>query len=446
MNTKTITIDYFVPKSIEKSYIRIPFEMPDNVESIDIALTYEGMEATSTPIGEKNVIDLAVISPDGLDVGAAGSAFKKVTIGESYSSPGYKRIKLKPGIWELLLGAYIIKPSGVKCHYDITFYFKYLREFKGDPHVHSTNSDGKLTYFELIKQAEKRKLDFLIMTDHNYMATDALPQTKNLTLIPGVELTNYMGHINYWGVTIPYTGSFSVNSFDEFLKLNEEARSKNAICVINHPRCQFCPWKWEVDFPMNGVEVWNGPMRHDNLNAIALWDSQLKSGKKLFATGGADFHGHPFLLFAKPTTVVYALSKSPDDILDAFRAGMVSITSNSKSPVLTISSGNTLAGGSVKLEPNSEIIIKCEKLKKDQMLVIYDQTGEIHRTQAKKTAPVTITLPVKKAGYVRAEVRYKLKFPMNLLYKLFMKITSSPYIKEELPWFVYSMTSAIFFE
>ncbi|MDR0696618.1 MAG: CehA/McbA family metallohydrolase [Christensenellaceae bacterium] len=446
MNTQTISFDYFVPKSIEKKYIQIPFEMPKNVESVDVSLTYEGMEASSTPIGEKNVIDIAIISPDKLDVGAAGSAYKTVTIGEAYSSPGYKRVPLVPGTWNILLGAYIIKESGVNCHYDITFHFKYLRQFKGDPHVHSTNSDGKLCYAELIKEAEKRKLDFLIMTDHNYFPTDTLPQTNNLTLIPGVELTNYQGHINYWGVPIPYTGSFSVNTFEEFLKLNDEAGKKNAIRVINHPRCQFCGWKWDVDFPIEGVEVWNGPMRHDNLNAIELWDSQLKNGRKLFATGGADFHDHKILLFARPTTVIYAMSNSPSDILDAFRAGRVSITSSAKSPVLTIMCGDKVAGGTIKLESDTVITVKCEKLKRGQRLLIYDKTGVVYEKTATKTAEFSVTLPVKNVGYMRAEIRYKLNFPMRRFYKLFMKITKSPYINDPLPWFVYSMTSAMFFE
>ncbi|MDR2266374.1 MAG: CehA/McbA family metallohydrolase [Christensenellaceae bacterium] len=445
MDKKTISIEYHVEKHMQKQYIRIPFEMPENVEQMDLSYTYEGMDANSAPLGEKNVIDLAIISSDGVDVGATGSSYKSISISETFSSPGYKRCKLSCGTWYILLGAYLLKSNGTLVHYDITFHFKSLRPYKGDPHVHSINSDGKLSYQELAHQARKRKLDFIILTDHNFTPQDALPSYSDLTIIPGVELTNYSGHINYWGVTQPYTGSYAANSFDEFLKLNEEAGGAGAVRVVNHPSCSFCPWKWDLNFPLEGMEIWNGPMRQDNLNAIKLWDSELRKGRRLFPTGGADFHSMPLLLFAKPTTTVYAMSRSPSDILEGFLKGQVTMGATHKTPRLLISSGNIIAGGEVKLTNDTIATITCAKLKRKQTLIIYDQSGEIYRKKATQTAFFETSIHVTKPGFVRAEVRFK-KNPISaLLYRLFQKITHAPDIKNPLPLFVCSATSAIFF-
>ena len=55
--------------------------------------------------------------------------------------------------------------------------------------------------------------------------------------------------------------------------------------------CSLCPWLFEFEgIIYDAVEVWNGPMRKDNLKAVKWWDDQLKQGRRLPAIGGSDYH------------------------------------------------------------------------------------------------------------------------------------------------------------
>lgn len=63
-----------------------------------------------------------------------------------------------------------------------------------DLHIHTTNSDGKLTVIEMLKLAEEKKLDYISFTDHD--AVGAYKDLKNIKvdnyfsgkIIPGSEI------------------------------------------------------------------------------------------------------------------------------------------------------------------------------------------------------------------------------------------------------------------
>ena len=76
-------------------------------------------------------------------MGTRGSDVREVSISPCCSTPGFKEIN--PGKWQIIVGAYQIRPEGVTVYYDIKFYFKRLRWLKGDTHTHTNHSDGKLT-------------------------------------------------------------------------------------------------------------------------------------------------------------------------------------------------------------------------------------------------------------------------------------------------------------
>ena len=64
---------------------------------------------------------------------------------------------------------------------------------KGDFHIHSIYSDGKLTPSEIVKLAKKKEVDIIAITDHNN--TDGIDEgikkgrKNNIEVIPGVELS-----------------------------------------------------------------------------------------------------------------------------------------------------------------------------------------------------------------------------------------------------------------
>lgn len=446
-----ITINVPIKKEQEKQFIKVPFDVPDNVEVLNISYKHQGDNVNSVPTAnEKNVIDILILDEKGKEVGATGSNKKNITISESYSTPGYSQVEINKGKWNVVFGAYLVAAQGVEVTLTVKFTYKRFRWLKGDTHLHTVNSDGHYDVFGLAKKALKQKLDFIIITDHNnFFYNKRLPSIKNLTIIPGVEYTHYNGHLNLWGVNEPYTGTYAINSFDEFKDLLKEATDNGAISSLNHPHCTLCPWRWPLDgFTVDAVEVWNGPMRKDNLTTVEWWHEKLKEGKKMVAIGGSDYHKNYAILdfFAKPTTWVWAKSNSKKDILDGIKNGRVIIAKSPKEPYIELTSDEKVAGESVKLTDNTKIKIKVSLLKRKHTLLVYDKEGIIYKHNSKKSAPHEIELNVVKKGFIRAEIKYQPKFIESSLYRIAMYFMIRSQAKDKVPPFISALSNPIYFD
>ena len=192
---------------------------------------------------------------------------------------------------------------------------------------------------------------------NNYAENLRLPHFPGITLVPGVEWTHYKGHMNFFGIGRPFRNSFVANSPEEMRRIVREAREDGAVISVNHPKCNFCPYLWEDEACFDMIEVWNGPMRPVNLRGIAWWTNMLKSGRKIAAVGGSDFHHdrRPVRL-AHPVTAVYSASRSAADIVDAALHGRsyimngrngvrLSLTCGEKSFGDTVAAGKTILCG-----------------------------------------------------------------------------------------------------
>ena len=283
MKQKTITIRHQVPKAKEGKYYSIPFEVPEGVESMRIRYTY--------PKAQKAIVDLGLMDNQGRFIGWSGSARNEITVGPYDATPGYWMTRAEKGSWQILVGAYHIPADPLPVTYEITYLMPDARWLAGDLHVHSTASDGKLSPYELGMLARKRGLDFLAIADHNNFCENfALPKIPGLTLIPAVEWTHYKGHMNFFGIKAPFDQSFVANDIDEMRTLIQQAKNKGALISVNHPKCPRCPYLWEDDTIFDLVEIWNGPMRKANTDAILWWHQMLLSGRKMPIVGGSDFH------------------------------------------------------------------------------------------------------------------------------------------------------------
>jgi len=440
-----------IEKAQEKQFARVPIEVPPDVEKLIISYTYKGDQGNTINTGkEKNVIDVAILAPDGSEVGASGSTKKVIVLSPSYSTPGYDRVSVAEGSWQVVLGAYLVMAQGVEVTVRAEYIFKSYRWLKGDTHLHTVNSDGSLTVEQVGTRIKKKGLDFMIITDHNnFFHNKRLPVIPDLTIIPGVEFTHYSGHVNLIGLESPYTGSYVLNSFEEFIERLKEPREKGAIISINHPFCSLCPWLWPKEgFEYDFVEVWNGPMRKDNLTTIAWWQEQLASGRKLIALGGSDFHWEigPISYLAMPTACVYAKANSKDDILTAMKRGNISLKRSAKAPMLQLECGGAIMGDSVKFAPGTKVTIKTDKLKKGYSIVVYDATGKIFQHKAKKTAPYSVELEVERKGFIRAEIRYTAGIIESFIYKLVISFLIKSQAKEPVPEMIAALTNPIYFD
>lgn len=361
-----IHIPFYIDHSRQGAYFTIPFTMPENIELFSLVYQYERHRETKSEAEngtfisrqEINIIDLGLIAPDGTQVGASGSDKLSISISETYATPGYNPSALVPGEWQIIVGAYKVADEGVNVQYELSFTTKHLRLLKGDLHTHTYGSDGVLALGELAQHAVRNGLDYLGITDHNQLVSmDTLRQHPGITLIPGVEWTHYKGHANFLGVDKPYDEPFLANTIEEVRARFASARSRGAFISVNHPCDPVCPFLFDMNsLPFDCLEVWNGPMRGSNLQAIGLWQSMLMSGKKIPLCAGSDYHRDSLLLFpGGPTTCVYAMSASPTDILSALKRGHAFLTYSVNGPMLEMTAGEALLGESVKFSSAKQL-------------------------------------------------------------------------------------------
>jgi len=387
--------------------------MPPDTESFSLAYRYE--RHRESPPGkdgfhsrqEINIVDLGLIAPGGSQVGASGSDKTEIQVSETYATPGYRHCRLVPGEWQILIGAYKVAVEGVKVSYDLSFTPRWLRLFKGDLHLHTLASDGVLSVGELAQHARRHGLDFLAITDHNQMVSaDSLPRLPGLTLIPGIEWTHFKGHANFLGVDRPYDEPFFTNSPEEVQARFNSARARGALIAINHPFDEICPFKFDLNsLSFDCLEVWNGPMRVSNLQAIGSWHAMLAAGKKIPICGGSDYHRSQLFLFpGGPTTCVHALSASPADILSGLRQGHAYLTFAPNGPTLEMTAGEALPGDSVPFPKVKEIQISARDLLAGDVIQVATARGSTPILEAGAAGEFQGSYTMEAAGFARLEI------------------------------------------
>ena len=186
--------------------------------------------------------------------------------------------------------------------------------------------------------AESRGLDFLAITDHNDVRSQADPgwpgATDPVIGIPGYE-NSLDGHAQMLGAT-RLVGSGS--GADQVQAAAEELRAApfHGAFQINHPaegatRGEL-DWALGHEVVPDTVEVWNIsrlyqpplPSASDNDTAIRFWEGFLDAGERVAATAGSDNHylaTTPIQGAGQPTTWVHAEERSAAGVLAGLRRG-----------------------------------------------------------------------------------------------------------------------------
>lgn len=396
-------------------YLLLPFEMPANVSRLNLRYTYQShaseplatIEGHFAKTRRVNIVDIGLIAPGGMQVGASGSSRSEIMVSEVSATPGYQPHPLTPGSWQIILGAYVIAPEGVDVSITLEFTPKVPRWLCGDLHVHTLASDGSLPLDHLAEHARIHGLDFIAITDHNQPVKRAsFPQVEGLTIIPGQEWTHYKGHSNFLGLEQPYQRSFIANSLAEVQEIFREAHQNGALISINHPYEANFGFRYDletIDYDL--IEVWNGPMRPTNLEAIARWDGMLKAGRKQIATCGSDYHEDTFFQrLASPCIYALADSNSESDILKAVKAGRSYFAfSPTKLQLLLDVDGQTY-GASLAWREGMRASLKGVALEKGDVIRLVTQEGVQDIFTAPEKGDFETSLPVTGPGYWRLEV------------------------------------------
>lgn len=410
-----LTLRRHITPTEQGLYLLLPFEMPSNTARLDLSYSYQNhaCEPISTPEGQfektrrVNIVDIGLIAPDGTQVGASGSSRSEVMVSEVGSTPGYQPHPLTPGSWQIILGAYVIAPEGVDVNLKLVFTPKAPRWLCGDLHVHTLASDGSLPLDHLAEHARIHGLDFIAITDHNQPVKRAsFPKVEGLTIIPGQEWTHYKGHSNFLGLEQPYRGSFIANNPAEVQRIFQEAHQNGALISINHPYEANFGFQYDLDLVDHDlIEVWNGPMRPTNLEAITRWDGMLKAGRKQVATCGSDYHEDTFFQrLASPCMYVLADSESESDILRAVKAGRSYFAfSPTRLQVLLDVEGETY-GASVAWREGMQASLKTLALEKGDVIRLVTRESSLEIFTAPEKGDFKTFLPVTGPGYWRLEV------------------------------------------
>jgi hypothetical protein len=414
-NETRMQIPLFIEHSKQGTYFTIPFTMPATTETFSLTYHYKRHHESETQVEhgsfisrkEINIIDLGLIAPNGTQVGASGSDKSSIFVSETRATPGYHSCTLTPGEWQIIVGAYKVAEEGVDVLYELSFTSKYLRLFKGDLHTHTLASDGVLRVEELAQHSLQNGLDYLAITDHNQMVSaEALLQHSNLTLIPGLEWTHYQGHANFLGVDKPYDEPFLANTIEEVRARFVSARSRGAFISINHPCDIVCPFLFDMNsLPFDCLEIWNGPMRGSNLQAIGLWQSMLISGKKVPICGGSDYHRDSLLLFpGGPTTCVYAMSSSAGDILSGIKLGHAFITYSANGPMLEMRAGDAILGDSVEFSIVKQIEYEVRGLLAGDVVQVVTARGNTPLLKAESDGEMRGVYTMEAVGFAWIEI------------------------------------------
>lgn len=210
---------------------------------------------------------------------------------------------------------------------------------KGNLHAHSTVSDGDLAPEQVLAGYHARGYDFFSLTDHNIHARYSY---KDLILIPGFELTCYLGgkraHINFYqkgDVCLFKDGEeFSVTDDEETRQFIERAKDEYLI-MLNHPDWSRLEYRDVEGYScFFALEVLNyGTEYHDRIGENAyFWDAGLRDGKRWWGLATDDNHngyvsspGWPFDHLECDSfggwIMVKAADRSRAAIMEALQAG-----------------------------------------------------------------------------------------------------------------------------
>ncbi len=345
-----------------QTYVELPFDVPQGVARVTIESSYTERDKHTT-------IDLGLFDGERFR-GWSGGNKASFTLSEADATPSYLPGPIRPGRWKLILGVPNIREN-VRSEFTANIYFTHVTDpplvstfsqtplasgpawYRGDLHMHDAHSDGSCLsqsgrkvpcpLYKTVESAAQRGLDFIAISDHNTISHyDAMrelqPYFDKLLLIPAREITTFQGHANVYGATAFIDFRLTSAHVPDINHLLKQVQDLHGLFSINHPglpsgeACMGCGWTVpNTDFSrVTAIEVINGNLAEGPGSGISLWQEQLNKGFRLTGIGGSDNHDTDLppdtrSAVGRPTTVIYSPELSEHAILNAVRAGHVSI-------------------------------------------------------------------------------------------------------------------------
>jgi hypothetical protein len=295
--------------------------------------------------------------------------------------------------------------------------------YRGDCHVHSVYSDGKLTPEQLAAGARAAGLDFIATTEHNTSgAHDAwcAHAGSDLLVILGEEATTLTGHWLALGIQPGQLVDWRYTVRDEVIGQQiDQVHQVGGLCVAAHPHAPYPSGVFMYPYQdFDVVEVWNGlwtsdlPWNADNEAALAEWGRSLAadiSGERWRpAMGNSDTHLEDQI--AMPHTVVLAEELTTEAVLAGLRAGRSWIAESAAVELsFTVSAGDRSAGIGERLKTYGEPALARVDVRgvPSGTVSFHTERGTVHRASLPGAGPGVVEwrTSAEESAFVRVEVR-----------------------------------------
>jgi predicted metal-dependent phosphoesterase TrpH len=203
------------------------------------------------------------------------------------------------------------RPAGYRAGY---------RVLEADLHTHTSWSDGSLSPFGVVRQADRRAIDVVAVTEHNTVwpsrfARAYASATNGPLAITGEEVTNARFHVIAIGVEQPIDPSQPLES------VLADIHAQHGIAIAAHPVRHFWPALLPVRAQFDAAEV-NHPIAYGSGPSEWRWSDMVKfydeSPRPLAAIGSSDYHWMSVLGLCR-TLVFVNEPVTQDAVVDAIR-------------------------------------------------------------------------------------------------------------------------------
>jgi predicted metal-dependent phosphoesterase TrpH len=190
------------------------------------------------------------------------------------------------------------------------------RVLAADFHTHSSTwSDGTLTPFGLVLEAERQGLDVIAVTGHNEVIDGKAgrwfaERFGGPIVLTGQEIVTHWHHVIAVGIDRVVDWRLSVD--DEI----DDVHRQGGVAIAAHPVRSFSPGFDDAAVArLDGAEICS-PMIYDHPDAQSGLEAFAARGS-MAAIGSSDFHGFSRMGICR--TFVFARDASPAAVLDALR-------------------------------------------------------------------------------------------------------------------------------
>lgn len=441
-------------------YLYFPFEVPANVNRIDVKITKQGTATTGVGLFDERGSGYQSAGFRGI----YGEERSEFFVAADRASQSFIPGPILPGTWTVVVPVFVSAgpsavspPTTVTATVTLTFgeqpaafvpgiapdvVLDQPGWYRGDLHCHTPESSDAWKSGSAMAPAQwadamrRVGLDYAAMTDHNVISQNfnlGLAAGSDVLLIAGEEMTNWFhGHATVTGIDVgdwldwrqtpaglPLPSGEPGARIQNFLAT---AREMGAFVSAAHPLGAHLSWQFLADGELDpaarpdAFEVWTGAFQPDDEGALKMWDSRVREGWKVWANGGTDLHGvnnSEGFAVGTPTTIVYADRLSKTDIVAALRKGRSFVTRKPDGVELYLtgvaSQGqHQIVGGTLYGAPTdvAEIEVLVRRAAGMRLLILRD--GVPISVTPISTDPQTVTAaaPIGPAGgAVRAEVR-----------------------------------------